>query len=126
MVRHAHRRIRSRRPRGCIRDVAISPRYRIGRPPHARTLVAGSMDDMQPSTRVVADRYLLLERIGEGGRAVVHRAHDQLLDRDVAIKLIRPEYAEDRDFVDRFGSEARNAAALHDPRIVTIFDRGID
>src|SRR4051812_17510986 len=81
---------------------------------------------MAPPGRVLADRYRLLEPIGEGGMAVVHRGHDELLDRDVAIKLLRPGYAEDPVFVRRFRSEARHAAALHDPRIVTIFDGGVD
>ena len=81
---------------------------------------------MAPPGRVLADRYRLLEPIGEGGMAVVHRGHDELLDRDVAIKLLRAAYAEDPAFVRRFRSEARHAAALHDPRIVTIFDGGVD
>ncbi|MBA2719730.1 MAG: serine/threonine protein kinase, partial [Chloroflexi bacterium] len=76
--------------------------------------------------RVLGGRYRLLEAIGEGGMAVVHRAHDDLLDREVAVKLLRPAFASDPDFVGRFQREARHAASLHDPRIVTIHDLGVD
>lgn len=76
--------------------------------------------------RMLGGRYRLLETIGEGGMAVVHRAHDDLLDREVAVKLLRPVYASDPDFVGRFQREARHAASLHDPRIVTIHDLGVD
>ena len=76
--------------------------------------------------RVLAGRYRLLEMIGQGGMAVVHLAHDELLDRDVAVKVLRPGFAEDPEFVDRFRREARHAASLHHPNIVTIYDTGID
>jgi serine/threonine-protein kinase len=76
--------------------------------------------------RVLARRYRLLEMIGQGGMAVVHLAHDQLLDRDVAVKVLRPGFAEDPEFVDRFRREARHAASLHHPNIVTIHDTGVD
>ena len=76
--------------------------------------------------RVLAGRYRVLEAIGQGGMAVVHRAHDEVLDRDVAVKLLRPAYASDPAFVARFRSEARHAAALHHPHIVTIHDQGTD
>ena len=76
--------------------------------------------------RVVADRYRLLKMIGQGGMAVVHLAHDGRLDRDVAVKVLRPGFAEDPQFVDRFRREARHAASLHHPNIVTIYDTGTD
>ncbi len=76
--------------------------------------------------RVLAGRYRLLEMIGQGGMAVVHLAHDELLDRDVAVKVLRPVFAEDPEFVDRFRREARHAASLHHPNIATIHDTGID
>ena len=75
---------------------------------------------------MLAGRYRLLDVVGHGGMAVVHRGHDDVLDRDVAIKLLRPAYANDEDFVARFRREARHAASLHHPNIVTIYDRGID
>ncbi|MEA2652784.1 MAG: eukaryotic-like serine/threonine-protein kinase [Chloroflexota bacterium] len=58
--------------------------------------------------------------------AVVYLAHDELLDRDVAIKVLRPGFAEDPAFVDRFRREARHAASLHHPNIVTTHDTGVD
>jgi hypothetical protein len=56
--------------------------------------------------------------------ADVFLAHDEVLDRDVALKLLKDEYAEDEEFIERFKREARNAAALSHPNIVSIFDRG--
>ena len=76
--------------------------------------------------RVLAGRYRLIEMIGQGGMAVVHLAHDELLDRNVAVKVLRPGFAEDPQFVDRFRREARHAASLHHPNIVTIYDTGLD
>ncbi len=81
---------------------------------------------MTATERMLAGRYRLLEVVGHGGMAVVYRGHDDVLDRDVAIKLLRPAYATDEDFVARFRREARHAASLHHPNIVTIHDRGID
>jgi eukaryotic-like serine/threonine-protein kinase len=76
--------------------------------------------------RLIAGRYRLLRMIGQGGMAVVHLAHDGLLDRDVAVKVLRPGFAEDPEFVERFRREARHAASLHHPNIVTVHDSGID
>ncbi|MFD8455904.1 serine/threonine-protein kinase [Streptomyces antimycoticus] len=67
----------------------------------------------------VAGRYLLQEPIGRGGMGVVWRAHDELLDRQVAVKCARPD--DDRAAL-RLTSEARNAARLHHPHIVSVFD----
>jgi serine/threonine-protein kinase len=78
------------------------------------------------TTGVMAERYRLAEILGQGGMAVVHRAHDDLLDRDVALKVLRPAYAQDPAFVKRFRREARHAASLHHPHIVTIYDTGVD
>ena len=75
---------------------------------------------------VLVGRYRLLEMIGQGGMAVVYRARDEMLARDVAVKVLRPAFAEDDDFVERFRREARNAAALLHPNIVTIHDTGVD
>jgi eukaryotic-like serine/threonine-protein kinase len=71
-------------------------------------------------------RFRLLDVLGEGGMAVVWRARDELLDRDVAVKVLRDQYAADPNFVRRFRQEARNAAALDHPNIVPVFDTGID
>jgi hypothetical protein len=77
-------------------------------------------------TRLLRDRYTLLEVLGTGGMATVWRARDELLGRDVAVKILSPRYAADPAFLTRFEREARHAASLSSPRIVTVFDRGID
>ncbi len=71
-------------------------------------------------------RYRLEEIIGEGGMAVVWRARDLLLDREVAVKVLRDQYAADPEFLERFHTEARLAAALNDPGVVAVYDVGED
>jgi eukaryotic-like serine/threonine-protein kinase len=73
---------------------------------------------------MVDERYELRTRVGGGGMADVFLAHDEVLDRDVALKLLKARYAGDEEFVERFRREAKNAAALSHPNIVPIFDRG--
>ncbi len=70
------------------------------------------------------ERYALTKLIGGGGMAEVYLAHDQELDRDVALKILRSQYAGDEQFVERFKREARNAASLSHPNIVAVYDRG--
>lgn len=74
--------------------------------------------------RLLAGRYKLLEKIGEGGAAEVFRARDQHLGRLVAVKLLRPQFASDPQSRDRFAVEARAVATLSHPNIVDIFDFG--
>ena len=81
---------------------------------------------MTMTGRVLAGRYRLLELLGQGGMAVVYHARDEMLARDVAVKVLRPAFAEDDAFVERFRREARNAASLLHPNIVTIHDTGVD
>ena len=73
---------------------------------------------------VIDDRYTLVELLGSGGMAQVYLAHDEVLDRDVAIKILRGPYAEDEEFVGRFRQEARSAAGLSHPNIVSVYDQG--
>ena len=73
---------------------------------------------------VLGDRYTLLEVLGDGGMARVYLAHDNVLDRDVALKALREQYADDEGFVERFRREARNAASLNHPSIVQVYDQG--
>lgn len=73
---------------------------------------------------VLANRYTIHEELGTGGMATVYRAHCAYLQRDVAIKMLRPEYRNDADLVRRFESEARAAASLTHPNIVQIYDVG--
>ncbi|MGH3357150.1 MAG: serine/threonine-protein kinase, partial [Nocardioidaceae bacterium] len=69
-------------------------------------------------------RYTLSERIAVGGMGEVWRALDNVLGRDVAVKILKAEYAEDATFRARFQAEARNTAALHHPGIAQVFDFG--
>ncbi|MDR2163082.1 MAG: Stk1 family PASTA domain-containing Ser/Thr kinase [Clostridiales Family XIII bacterium] len=77
-------------------------------------------------SKILAGRYEILEKIGDGGMAVVYRARDKLLNRPVAIKVLRPEYVTDANFVESFRRESRSAASLTHPNIVSIFDVGKD
>src|ERR1700704_495550 len=74
--------------------------------------------------RLLAGRYRLVERIDEGGAGEVWRARDERLDRDVAIKILGPNA--DDAFRERFADEARRAAAVLHPNVVTVFDEGRD
>ncbi|MDF2875448.1 MAG: prkC, partial [Sporomusa sp.] len=76
--------------------------------------------------RTLDDRYTILERIGGGGMADVYRAHDKLLDRSVAVKVLRSQFTDDEEFVSRFRREAQAAAKLSHPNIVNIYDVGLD
>src|SRR5581483_8148105 len=73
---------------------------------------------------VLGDRYELDELVGAGGMSSVFRAHDRLLDRKVALKVLHQQYAADPEYVERFRREARAVAALSHPNIVTVIDRG--
>ena len=79
---------------------------------------------MPPATRVFANRYELGEAIGHGGMADVYLAHDRLLDRRVAVKVLSPQFATDPVNVERFRREAQAAAGLNHPHIVAVYDWG--
>ncbi|MEW6154970.1 MAG: Stk1 family PASTA domain-containing Ser/Thr kinase [Actinomycetota bacterium] len=74
--------------------------------------------------RIFNDRYRIVRHLARGGMAEVYLAHDQLLDRPVALKVLFPEFAADQSFVERFRREARAAAGLNHPNIVSIYDWG--
>lgn len=74
--------------------------------------------------KTLSSRYEILEKIGEGGMAVVYKARCHLLNRNVAIKVLKDEYAKDETFVKRFRTEAQSAAALTHPNIVSVYDVG--
>src|SRR5215468_11805450 len=80
----------------------------------AKDLLDGTFDD----------RYLIERKLGSGGMADVYLAEDQELGRRVAIKILNDRHANDEQFVERFRREAKNAAALSHPNIVSIYDRG--
>ena len=73
---------------------------------------------------LIVDRYELEEVVGTGGMSSVYRAHDRLLERDVALKVLHDQFGEDGEHVERFRHEARVVAALSHPNIVTVIDRG--
>ena len=76
------------------------------------------------SNKILGNRYELLEKIGGGGMAVVYKARCNLLNRFVAVKILRDEFTNDEEFVKRFRIEAQAAASLSHPNIVSIFDVG--
>ena len=75
---------------------------------------------------VLGNRYEILEHVGGGGMADVYKAHDKVLDRVVAVKILHPQLARDRSFLERFQQEAQAAARLSQPNIVNIYDVGTD
>ncbi|MGB9779237.1 Stk1 family PASTA domain-containing Ser/Thr kinase [Caldanaerobacter sp.] len=74
--------------------------------------------------KILGNRYEILEKIGEGGMAKVYKAKCHLLNRIVAIKILRPEFAADESFVKKFKRESQAAASLSHPNIVSIYDVG--
>jgi serine/threonine-protein kinase len=79
---------------------------------------------VEPARRTLADRYELRSLLAAGGMGQVWRAHDQLLGRPVAVKVLRSEYTGDELFLARFRAEAQHAAALSHPNIAAIYDYG--
>jgi serine/threonine protein kinase len=76
--------------------------------------------------RVLGGRYRLVHEIARGGMAAVWEAHDTLLDRRVAVKLLHRQFADEPEFLERFRREARAAASLNHPNVVSIYDVGED
>ena len=74
----------------------------------------------------INDRYQIIKSIGEGGMANVYLAYDTILDRDVAVKVLRGDLSNDEKFVRRFQREALNASSLSHPNIVEVYDVGED
>ena len=73
---------------------------------------------------LISGRYELEELVGSGGMSNVFRAHDRLLERTVALKILHEQFTRDDDYVERFRREARAVAQLAHPNIVTVIDRG--
>jgi hypothetical protein len=76
--------------------------------------------------RLISGRYRLFAPLGEGGMATLWRAVDEQLDREVAVKLLRPQFGADPGFAARFKQEARSAGQLSHPNIVSVYDYGTD
>lgn len=76
--------------------------------------------------RLLGNRYEILEKIGSGGMATVYKAKCHVLNRYVAIKILRDEFTTDEEFVKRFEVEAQAAASITHPNIVSVYDVGVD
>ena len=81
---------------------------------------------MEMIGRLISGRYRLIAPLGEGGMATIWRAVDDQLDREVAVKLLRPQFSADAGFAARFKQEARSAGGLSHPNIVSVYDYGND
>lgn len=75
---------------------------------------------------VLGNRYEILRKIGDGGMAFVYEARDKLLNRTVAVKVLRPEFVDDQEFLVKFKREAEAVASLSHPNIVNVYDVGED
>jgi serine/threonine-protein kinase len=84
------------------------------------------MGDTPIQDTILGSRYRLIHQVGKGGMAYVYKAYDQMLERPVAVKLLKQDFSSDPGFRERFKQEARSAANLSHPNIVTVHDFGID
>ena len=73
---------------------------------------------------ILGERYEIISRIGSGGMADVYKAKDHKLNRMVAVKVLKPEFREDKTFIRKFRTEAQAAAGLSHPNIVNVYDVG--
>ncbi len=73
---------------------------------------------------IIQNRYEIIEEVGSGGMSVVYKAKDHILNRFVAMKVLKPEFSDDKSFVNKFRVEAQSAAGLSHPNIVNVFDVG--
>ena len=76
--------------------------------------------------KILGKRYELIEKIGEGGMGLVYKAKCHLLNRYVAVKILKPEYTENEDFINKFKKESLSSASLSHPNIVNIYDVGVE
>src|SRR5262249_52467136 len=90
-------------------------------PYQAEQLLAGRAEECN-----LAGRYLILEKLGEGGMGAVYKAHDRQLDRDVAVKVLPGHSLNDADAIARFQREGRALAKLSHPNIIQAYDIGVD
>ena len=76
--------------------------------------------------KLFGNRYELIEKVGTGGMAIVYKAKCKLLNRYVAVKVLKEEYIEDEAFLEKFSKEAQSAAGLSHPNIVNVYDVGVE
>src|SRR5690554_5191970 len=76
--------------------------------------------------KLLSDRYEVIEIIGQGGMAIVYKAKDKLLNRFVAVKVLRQEFTHDEQFIKKFKRESQSAASLSHHNIVNIYDVGVE
>src|SRR4030042_6355738 len=81
---------------------------------------------LETSAEQKIGKYIIIKRLGRGGMGYVYHAQDPFIKRDVAIKIIHPDLAEDTMLIERFRREAQSAGGLRHPNIVTIYDLGED
>ena len=74
--------------------------------------------------RLLGNRYEIIKKIGNGGMAMVYKAKCHVLNRFVAVKILRDEFTTDEEFIKRFSIEAQSAASITHPNIVSVFDVG--
>ena len=94
------------------------------RPILSQRLPRDTLKDMSMTERILNERYALEEKVGEGGMAVTYRARDLLLNRTVAVKLMREQFTSDPQYVERFRREAQAAARLSHEHIAGVYDTG--
>lgn len=82
--------------------------------------------DTLPKGTILSDRYRIDAFLAEGGMALVYRAHDIRLERDVALKIVKDEFANSPDYQAAFMNEAKLAAKVNHPNLVNVFDQGVD
>ncbi len=84
------------------------------------------MENPVSKSPLLGNRYQLQQSVGTGGMAIVYQAYDLMLERPVAIKVLKQNYSQDTSFRERFKQEAKSAANLSHPNIVTVHDFGLD
>jgi eukaryotic-like serine/threonine-protein kinase len=106
--------------------VPVRPALRLGGRPGPKSGAEAVVAAAGQRGRVLAERYELRDRLGQGGAGTVWRGHDRALDRAVAVKLLHADLAEDPDAGTRFRTEATAAAKLTHPNAVLVYDLGRD
>ncbi|MEP6474917.1 MAG: serine/threonine-protein kinase, partial [Gemmatimonadota bacterium] len=90
----------------------------------AQAIASGEVTELEVVTEAIGGEYEIVEELGRGGMAIVYRARERQLDREVAIKVLPFSLAFDAEFVERFQREARTAAQLEHPNIIPIYRVG--